>query len=171
MVLIAGSAGAIAYLGVGLPMTESALVGLAVLTTLVLYNALSTRLGVRAMVGNQLTDLSRGSADVARQVAELNRRLASVEGRMDSAIERTRAATDPLAAEIGELGTLVRQLAESVAAHETTIGDIARVASTPRMPEPAAVTVPQPVVDTVPAAAERKPAPPPAAEEPEEELS
>ena len=34
-----------------------------------------------------------------------------------------RAATDPLAIELGELGTLVKQLAESVARHEVSLGD------------------------------------------------
>jgi cyclic-di-GMP phosphodiesterase TipF (flagellum assembly factor) len=172
MVLIAGSAGATAYLGLGLATTESALVGLAMLTVLVLYNTLSTRLGVRTMVGSQLTDLSRGNADVARQVAELGRRVASVEGRMDGVMERTRAATDPLAAEIGELGTLVKQLAETVAAHETAIGEVARAASTPRPPEPVVIAAP-PAAPAAPAPAAVEPdaAPPPPPAASEEELT
>ena len=105
-------------------MTESVIVALAVLTALGLYNTVSTRLGVRAVVGSQLDDLSRGNADLARQVAEMGRRLAALEGRMDSVQNRARAATDPLAVEIGELGTLVKQLAETVAAHEARFSEL-----------------------------------------------
>jgi len=52
-----------------------------------------------------------------RLVAELNRRIGAVESRG----ERIRGAADPVAAEISELGTLVKQLAETVAAHESEI--------------------------------------------------
>jgi cyclic-di-GMP phosphodiesterase TipF (flagellum assembly factor) len=170
MVLISGSAGVTAYLGVGLPMTESALIALAVLTTLVIYNAISTRLGVRAVVGSQLTDLSRGNADMARQVAELGRRLAAVESRMDGALERTRAVTDPLAAEIGELVTLVKQLAETVAVHESTITDIAQSVPPPP-PEPAAAAASHAAADPAPAPPEPAAAPAPEVEESSEDLT
>ena len=123
MVLIAASAGATIYLGFGFTIPESAIVALAVLTALGLYNTVSTRLGVRAVVGSQLNDLSRGNADMARQLAELGRRLAAIEGKVEGAVDRARAATDPLAIELGELGTLVKQLAETVAQHETAIAE------------------------------------------------
>lgn len=132
MLLIAGSAGATVFLGFGFAPTEAITVALAVLTALVLYNTFSTRLGVRAVVGSQLTDLARGNADMARQVAEIGRRLAALEGRVETALTRTRAASEPLAVEIGDLGALVKQLAETVAAHETKISEMAP-------PAPAAV--------------------------------
>ena len=125
MVLIAASLGAVLYLLFGLSGSESIIVALAVLTALALYNAVTTRLRDRSDVGGQIADLSRGTADLARQVAELGRRTAALEGQgdklADSAAEKARAATEPLAAEIGELGTLVKQLAETVAVHELQV--------------------------------------------------
>jgi cyclic-di-GMP phosphodiesterase TipF (flagellum assembly factor) len=126
MVLIAASAGATVHLGLGFAVTESIIAALAVLTALGLYNTVSTRLGVRAVVGSQLNDLSRGNADIARQVAEMSRRLAALEGRMDAVQTRAKAATDPLAVEMGELSTLVKQLAETVAAHDTRFADVGK---------------------------------------------
>ncbi len=121
MVLIAGSVGAVLYLYVGLSGTEAAVVGLAVLTALTLHNTLTTRLRGRTDFGGQIADLSRGTTDLARQVAELGRRIATVEGRGDTAAEKARAVTAPVTAELGELGALVRQLAETVAAHEAKL--------------------------------------------------
>jgi cyclic-di-GMP phosphodiesterase TipF (flagellum assembly factor) len=126
MLLIAGSAGATAYLGLGLPLAGSILIAISILVALVLYNAVSARLGVRAAVGSQLAEFSRGNADMARQLAELGRRLATMEGGIVGAADKSRAVTDPLAIEIGELGTLVKQLAETVAAHETALAGLAR---------------------------------------------
>jgi len=57
----------------------------------------------------------------ARQVAEISRRLNAVETRVESNANRARGAVDPIAAEIDELGSLVRQIADSVAAHETAL--------------------------------------------------
>src|SRR6267142_6759136 len=74
MVLIAGSAGAVVYLGLGSDAAEAVTVAVAVLTALAVYNAVATRLGVRAMVGSQLSELARASTDLARQLAENGRR-------------------------------------------------------------------------------------------------
>src|SRR5262249_49814662 len=52
---------------------------------------------------------------------EIGRRLEAAEAAAASAGDRARAATAPLAAEIETLGSLVKQLAESVAAHETVL--------------------------------------------------
>src|SRR3954465_1841294 len=126
MVLIAGSVGAALYFGFGFRAAEALIVSIAVLTALGLYNSVSTGLGIRSMAASQMRDLSRGTADMARQVAEMGRRLADLETRFETAIDRTRAATDPLAVEIGELGTLMKQIAESVAIHEAALNELAR---------------------------------------------
>ena len=63
---------------------------------------------------------------MARQVDEISRRLAGLEGRVAGAHQRARAVTDPLAVEIGELGTLVRQLAERVAIYEAGLAELAK---------------------------------------------
>lgn len=146
MVLIAGSAGGLAYAAFGFGMAAATLTAVTVLTVLSLYHAVSARLGVRILVGSQLSDLSHGNADMARQVARLEHDLATLERRIDGAIERTRAVTDPLAVELGELRSLVRQLAETLTAQETRLTQIARASATaktstapPAEPQPAPV--------------------------------
>jgi len=131
MVIIAASAGATAYLAFGFGGSESAIVGLATLTALSLYNFLATRSGVQSAVTHQFADLARGGADLARQVAELSRRLTAVESRLDITVDRTRAVTDPIALEIGELGTLVRQLAETITAQQATLDALAQPSDAP----------------------------------------
>jgi cyclic-di-GMP phosphodiesterase TipF (flagellum assembly factor) len=121
MVLIAGSIGAVLYLAVKLDAGTSAIVALAALTGMALVNTVRNRLHDRGDVGDQIADLSRGTADLARQVAELSRRLAAVESRVDSAVNKARGAVDPIAAEIGELGGLVRQIADTVASHAAAL--------------------------------------------------
>jgi len=125
MVLIAGSVGAVAYLGLALDISTAGLLAMAVLVALVLYNTIDNRLRDRRELGDQIADLSRGTADLARQVAELSRRFNAVEGRVDTSINRARGATVPLASEIGELGLLVQQLADSVAHHDTLLHQVA----------------------------------------------
>ena len=80
-------------------------------------HSVSSRLRDRRELGDQIADLSRGTGDLARQVAEISRRLNAMEAQRRQAVDRARSAVDPLAAEIGELGGLVRQIAETVAAH------------------------------------------------------
>jgi cyclic-di-GMP phosphodiesterase, flagellum assembly factor TipF len=123
MLLIAGAAGAVLYLQFGLSGAESAIVTLTALTGLALYNIVSARLRDRTHTGDQIADLSRGTADLARQVAEFGRRLAALESKLETFDNKTRAATDSLALEIGELGTLVKQLAESVAVHDSALAE------------------------------------------------
>jgi cyclic-di-GMP phosphodiesterase TipF (flagellum assembly factor) len=121
MVLVAASLGLILYSVAGISGSESAIVGLAALTFLILYNAVSMRLRDRTDVGSQIADLSRGTADLARQVAEYGRRLSAIEGRL---VTSNTAGADRLQAvigEINELGGLVKQLASSVAHHEDLI--------------------------------------------------
>ena len=121
MVLIAGSIGTALYLALKVDARSSAIVALAALTGMALYNTISNRLRDRGDVGDQIADLSRAAGDLARQVAEISRRLNAVETRVESNATRARGAVDPIAAEIDELGSLVRQIADSVAAHEAAL--------------------------------------------------
>jgi cyclic-di-GMP phosphodiesterase, flagellum assembly factor TipF len=122
MVVIAASVGAALYLLAGFKPVESVLVAVATLTGLAVYNAVSDRVRDRTDFGAQIADLSRGTADLARQVAELGRRTAALEGQgdriVDGAAEKARSATEAVATELGELSTLVKQLAETVALHD-----------------------------------------------------
>jgi cyclic-di-GMP phosphodiesterase, flagellum assembly factor TipF len=122
MVLIAGSAGAVGYLLFVLSGTEAAVIALTILTALALYQTVSARLRDRDDIGDKIADLSRGTADLARQVGELGRQVIALQNQ--EAARRTRSASDPLAAEIDELGGLVKQLAETVAAHDTRLSDL-----------------------------------------------
>jgi cyclic-di-GMP phosphodiesterase TipF (flagellum assembly factor) len=122
MVLVSGSLGVALYSLTSLNPSEAAVVALAALTFLILYNAVSTRMRDRSDVDGQIADLSQGIADLARQVGEFGRRLAAVESRTVStssaAHERIQSGLHSALGEISELGGLVRQLAASVAIHE-----------------------------------------------------
>lgn len=122
MVLIAASAGAALYLLVGLRAQESMIIAISILTGLAIYNATNNRLRDRANLAAQIADLSRGCADLARQVAEVGRRTAALETQGDQiasvAVNQARLATESFTTELGELSTLVKQLAETVAVHE-----------------------------------------------------
>jgi cyclic-di-GMP phosphodiesterase TipF (flagellum assembly factor) len=145
MVLIAAAVGAVLFLLVGLTASESAIVAVAVLTALAIHNTVSARLRDRSDLGAQIADMSRGTADLARQVAEIGRRTSALEGRAEKfandAAEQARAATDPVIVELGELGTLVKQLAESVAVHELKLA----AANAPAAVERPAAKPPRPV--------------------------
>jgi cyclic-di-GMP phosphodiesterase TipF (flagellum assembly factor) len=136
MTVIAVSAGAVGFFALGFSGPEAAVVAFAALTSLALYHAVSTRIDVRSQVGPQLGELSRGNADLARQLAEVGRRLAAVETKVDRSIARSQAVAEPLAAEISELGGLVNQLADTVAAHEARLTELslAAVSAPPRLP-------------------------------------
>jgi cyclic-di-GMP phosphodiesterase, flagellum assembly factor TipF len=140
VVLIAASLGAVVYLMIGLSVAESSIVALAALATLTIYNTVSSRVRDRSDVGDQIADLSRGTADLARQVGELGRKVAAFENDAGNLERRVKVAVDPVRSEIGELGTLIRNLAETVAAHETRIAALASRAPSPvaEMPGPAA---------------------------------
>jgi cyclic-di-GMP phosphodiesterase TipF (flagellum assembly factor) len=123
MVLVAASLGLILYSVAGINGMESAVVALAALTVLILYNAVSMRLRDRTDVGGQIADLSRGTADLARQVAEFGRRLAAVEGRVTSANSAGSDRIQAVIGEINELGVLVKQLAVSVSSHDDMLAE------------------------------------------------
>ncbi len=121
MVLICASFGAVLHLTFGLPVAEALVAAIAALTGLAFCTiAANTRRGRWASSG-QIVELSRGVADLARQVVELGRRVATIEGKVADAVERAEAATEPLSAEIGEIGVIIKQLAESVSAHELAL--------------------------------------------------
>ncbi|MGB6890302.1 MAG: EAL domain-containing protein, partial [Xanthobacteraceae bacterium] len=138
MVLIAGSIGVVVFLRFGFTGAESALVALGVLTALAVYNAIAARKHDRLEASNQLANLARGSGDLARQLAEFGRRLSAMEGKVDAVIDRALATAQPLAAEIEELSSLVKQLADSVAAHEVALATERQPAAASLVEPPAA---------------------------------
>src|SRR6516165_6041121 len=126
MVLIAASFGAVLFLRLGFSASDSALVGLGLLTVLALYNAVAGRKRDRVAINDQVASLARGSGDLARQVAEVGRRLAAMEEKIADfgalgALGNASRAEHLLAGEAEELSRLVRQLAETVAQHELAL--------------------------------------------------
>jgi cyclic-di-GMP phosphodiesterase TipF (flagellum assembly factor) len=166
MVLVAASLGMILYSVVGLRITDSAIVALTALTFLILYNAVSMRLRDRTDVGGQIADLSRGTADLARQIAEFGRRLAAVEGRVVSANSTGADRIQSVLGEINELGSMVKQLAVSVASHEDLLASRPAVAA-PVASEPArGPAVPPEIIVDPRIAPDQTAVAPPAAEQP-----
>jgi len=167
MALIAASVGFVVYLRFGLTGAESFLIGLGVLTALAVYNAIAARSRDRSEVSDQIATLSRGSADLARQLAEFGLKLSTMETKVDTMLDKALATAQPLAAEIEELSTLVKRLADQVAAHEARLaGEAAapRVAPAPvaAVATPAAADATVAVPAGVVAAAGEVPAAPPA---------
>jgi cyclic-di-GMP phosphodiesterase, flagellum assembly factor TipF len=161
MVLIAGSIGLVLYLRFGVPAAEAALVGLALLTALAVYDAVSARLRDRAEASNQISTLSRNSGDLARQLAEFGRRLSAMDQKVEQVLERSLQTAQPLAAELEELSTLVTQLADSVAAHDRLLAQSG--AATNAVPPAPAITAAKPREATAAvAAASEPPVPAPA---------
>ena len=152
MLLIAASAGAVLYLLVGLRAQESMIIAISIFTGLAIYNAASNRLRDRANLSAQIADLSRGTGDLARQVAELGRRASTLEAQgdkiADAAEAKARAGAEAVATELGELSTLVRQLAETVSVHELKFANLPR----PRHDEPLHPVAPPPSAAAAPAA-------------------
>jgi cyclic-di-GMP phosphodiesterase, flagellum assembly factor TipF len=132
MMLIAASAGILSWLALGFTGMEASVLGVAVMTALVLINSVTGRQRDRYDMGGQIADLSRATADIGRQVSELDRRLVGMEGEVAAAMDRTRSATEPLASEIDELGGLVKELADAVAAHEQMLESAIANATPPR---------------------------------------
>ena len=123
MVLIAASLGLVVYLRFGFTGAESALLALAVLTGLAVYNAVAARTRDRSEATDQITDLARGADDLARQVNDIARRLTTLEANVGSVIDRALSSTEPLAAELRELAGEINEIRQSVEPHETAAGN------------------------------------------------
>lgn len=153
MVLISGSLGVVLNTILGLGRNETAAVALAALCCLLLYNAAAARLRKRGDVSGQIDDMSRGTAELAHQVADIGRRLVQVEGKLSSAHHVGHDRMQSVIGEIGELGTLLQQLAGSVANHEDMLaGGWSRPAVTPPRAANAQITAPAPAMVSPPTA-------------------
>ena len=165
MLLIAGSTGALLYLAAGFNQVEAATVAIVVLAALAIYNVVMNQRRASARFGVQLSQLAHGNSDLARQVAELGRRLAALEKVRTP--DNAHIFTDPLASEIDELGALTKQLADTVAHHETVLTELGRAQTAPAPAPVKPRTEPAPAI---PAAAAPAPLPPPPAVSKKDEL-
>jgi cyclic-di-GMP phosphodiesterase TipF (flagellum assembly factor) len=162
MALIAASVGFVVYLRFGFTGAESFLIGLGVLTSLAVYNAVAARSRDRAEVTDQIATLSRGSSDMARQLGELGLKVSTMEKKVEAVLDKALATAQPLAAEIEELSTLVKRLADRVAAHEVALNNngssnaprIAAVSVVPPAAAPVQTPTPAPLAAAAVAAHE-----------------
>ena len=144
MALIAASVGFVVYLRFGFTGAEAFLIALGVLTSLAVYNAVAARSRDRAEVTDQIATLSRGSSDMARQIGELGLKVSTMERKVEAVLDKALATAQPLAAEIEELSTLVKRLADRVAAHEVALNNSSAGASRPVAVTPMQVAAPAP---------------------------
>jgi cyclic-di-GMP phosphodiesterase TipF (flagellum assembly factor) len=165
MVLVSASAGVVLYSVTGLPTSQSAVVALAALIILILYNAVSMRMRGRNNAEGQIADLSQGVANLARQVSDFGRRLAAAESKLaateskivlanSAGSDRVQSELQSALGEINELGGLVKQLAATVAAHDDMLTAVPSAVSAPAV-EPAQLAG---AVDRVPLARTTTPA-------------
>ncbi|WP_439573378.1 EAL domain-containing protein [Phreatobacter sp.] len=118
MVAIAASAAAFAYLVGRVEPGASAAIGFGLMLAMVIGHLGSQRAADRTLAQARLDDLTRTTVGLAHDVEELSRRVERFE---TVAMEQARAATAPIASEIGELGVLVKQFAETLQVHEQAI--------------------------------------------------
>ena len=153
------------FIAAGFNQVEAATVAIVVLAALAIYNVVMNQRRASARFGVQLSQLAHGNSDLARQVAELGRRLAALEKVRTP--DNAHIFTDPLASEIDELGALTKQLADTVAHHETVLTELGRAQTAPAPAPVKPRTEPAPAI---PAAAAPAPLPPPPAVSKKDEL-
>jgi len=121
MVLIAAALGVVLHVAAGLDALHAGLAGLTVFTAMILHHVITMRGPGEDDDNAHLAELSNGVGDLARQVADFGRRLSAIEHRVVAADIKGQQRVETMLGEIGELGTLVRQLAVSVAEHEDVL--------------------------------------------------
>jgi cyclic-di-GMP phosphodiesterase TipF (flagellum assembly factor) len=118
MALIAASVGAILHYAAGITAVEAAFCSLALLFGLMTVESVSARSRDRLETNERFEGLARAAADIARQVGELNVRIDKIEA---APSQDLKSHTDPLAKEIGDLASLVEDLAKTVTEHESLL--------------------------------------------------
>lgn len=161
MVAIAASAAVLAYVAAGVEVGASAATGFGLLLAMVIGQFGAQRAADRLAVEARLADLSRSASGLARDVEDMARRVDRVEA---SGAEQARAATQPIAEEMKELGYLVKQFAETLQVHETAI--LRAAAPAPAEPGPVARHQPAAPAEPERVAAPARPAASPAAAAP-----
>ncbi|WP_168201627.1 EAL domain-containing protein [Phreatobacter aquaticus] len=160
MTAIAASVAALCFLAGGVELGYALAIGFALLLAMVIGHLGALQSGSRQMIEARLADLSRSTGEFGRDMAELSSRLDRFETSM---LDRTLAATEPMAEEIGELGALVKQFAETLQVHEAAIvRATAAPAMAPQSQPAAQQPAPQPAYQPVaePAPRMAPPAPP-----------
>lgn len=152
MTLIAASAGTILHYAAGITAVEAAFGALAFLFGLMTVEAVSARARDRQEANERFEGLARAAADIARQTGDLHVRLAKIEA---LPAQDLKSHTEPLAKEIGDLATLIEELAQTVSEHDSQLAQKQIFATSP---EAAARAVTEISAQMQPAAAPAQPA-------------
>ncbi len=118
MTLIAASAGAALHYAAGISAVEAAFCALALLFGLLAVESVSARARDRAETNERIESMARACAEIARQVSDLNIRIDKVE---TAPAQELKSHTDPIAKEIGDLASLVEDLAKTVSEHDSLL--------------------------------------------------
>lgn len=133
--IVAASAGAIAYYQFEASGRMAVAFAFATLVILVLVRLDGLRRLARRETEQRLDDLSRQMNDFGGDLEALDRRLAALE---DGGSRRHREETEALVAEVEVIGTLTRQLIETVADLEVQFADARSAVLRPAMGAPSA---------------------------------
>ncbi|MDP3545356.1 MAG: EAL domain-containing protein [Phreatobacter sp.] len=158
MVAIAVSASVLAFTLGAVEAGASTAIGFALLLAMVIGHFGVQLAADKASADLRFADLTRTAADVSRDLQALAQRVERFE---TVALDQARSATEPIAAEIGELGALVKQFAETLQVHEAAIVQ-ATARSQPPEPAPVAALPPAAPPPPVAQSPQREAAPPPA---------
>ena len=144
MVTIAVSVAALAYLVAHVEAGFSAAIGFGLLLAMVIGHYGGQQATDRVATEARMAELARANGELAHDLAELTRRV----DRFDTlAVDQARALTAPLSGEIGQLGALVKQFAETLQVHEAAIVKLGTAAqpAAPPAAQQAAPAAPEPV--------------------------
>jgi cyclic-di-GMP phosphodiesterase TipF (flagellum assembly factor) len=118
MALIAASAGVALHYAIGVTPVEAAFVALSLLFGLLAVETISARARDRADMHDRIEAVARAAADIAREFGELNQRTGRLETQPAAELDNKLV---PLVREIGDLASVVEELAKSVADHESLL--------------------------------------------------
>ncbi|AXS39438.1 EAL domain-containing protein [Breoghania sp. L-A4] len=129
MVVIAGSVSAVLYFQVGTDLGAAVIIGTAILVAEFLVNIMVMRSRDRNEARHRSDMLDGGIGQIDQELQNLERRLTAIENGFPN---RARAEIEPMYVEIEVLGTLVKQIAETVADLETQIVEAPQIAHHPQ---------------------------------------
>ncbi len=130
MITIAASLGVVLHLRFGFDIGSAASVAMSVLVLLVVIHFQSLRHRDRGFVVRRTNEVGDRLHAASQELASIETRLAGFE---DGLPHRTREELEPVVAEIEVLGTLVKQLAETMSEFEVKVQDLS-VRAVPRPP-------------------------------------
>lgn len=143
MALIAASVGAVLHVALSMPLAEAGLIALALLFALMTLEVAAARRRDRAEFTERVEVVARATSDIAREVGELRHRVIALAQKPEPDI---RAATAPLAHEIGALAELVEDVARTVTIHDALLAS--RAEAPPTAPaEPVAKPASRPLAE------------------------